>query len=107
MLNRAALALIHFVPAVMLIFAIGHWPYGYYILLRIIVTGAALLLAALAHQRIREFTIWSGLLLAAALVFNPLVPLHSTRGLWWVLDLSVAGLFIAHYVIARFQLIKT
>jgi hypothetical protein len=35
----------------MLFAALGHWPYSYYMLLRVVVTAAAVLLTAFAYQR--------------------------------------------------------
>jgi hypothetical protein len=96
-MNKAT-AILHFVPAAMLVLAIGRWPYGYYMLLRVIVLATALLLASLIYQQGRAFTVWIGLFVAVAFVYNPLVPLHLTRGVWSVLNLAVAVLFIGHFI---------
>jgi hypothetical protein len=85
----------------MMLIAIGHWPYGYYMLLRVVVLAASLLLAGLIYQRTKQFTIWLGLFLIAALVFNPFVPLHLTRGVWSILNVAAAGLFVGHFIVAR------
>jgi hypothetical protein len=38
--EQAYNALLHIVPAAMLFAALGHWPYSYYMLLRIVVMAA-------------------------------------------------------------------
>jgi hypothetical protein len=102
-MNELTSYLLHFVPAGMLMLAPGRWPYGYYMLLRVVVLAAALLLAGLIYQRTKQFTIWLGLFLIAALVFNPFVPLYLTRGVWAMLNVAAAALFVAHFVVARSQ----
>lgn len=89
--------LLHFIPAGMLVLAIVHWSYDYYMLLRVVVLAAAVLLAGLIYKRTKEFTIWLGLFLVAALVFNPFVPLHLTRGVWSVLNVATADICRAFY----------
>jgi hypothetical protein len=70
-MNTIAFALLHLTPAAMLLLAIGRWPYGYYMLLRIVALAAGLMLAGLVYQRMKSFTIWIGLFLVVAIVFNP------------------------------------
>ena len=103
-MNKATSALIHFIPAFMLVLAIARWPYGYYMLLRVVVFAAGLLLAALIYQRAKSFTIWIGLFLAVVVIFNPIIPIHLTRGIWSVLNLSAAALFVGHFFVGRFGL---
>lgn len=85
----------------MLLLALGHWPYGYYMLLRVVVFAAGLLIASLIYQRAKSITIWVSLFVAAAVIFNPFVPLHITRGVWSILNILVAGLFAGHCVVSR------
>ena len=94
--NRWTNALIHFIPAGMLIAAVGRWPYGYYMLLRIFVAAAALLLAGLIYQRMKSFTSWFALFLIVVIVFNPIVPLHLTRGVWSILNLQRVPIIMVH-----------
>jgi hypothetical protein len=99
--NKATSGLIHLIPAGMLILAIGRWPYGYYMLLRVVVSAAALLLATLIYQHAKSFTMWVGLFLIVAIVFNPIVPLHLTRAVWSILNLAGAALFAGHWFVTR------
>jgi hypothetical protein len=73
-------------------------PYGYYTLLRLLITGIS---AFLAH---REFTLnggshnlWVWALGGLALLYNPIIPFYSTKDLWIMLNLISAAIFFAHY----------
>jgi hypothetical protein len=98
--NKLTNALFHIVPAAMLFAALGHWPYSFYMLLRVVVTAAAVLLTAFAYQRTKTFSVWIGLFLVVAAVFNPIVPLHLTRGAWSILNIAAGALFVGHFVVA-------
>jgi hypothetical protein len=101
--NKLTNALFHIVPAGMLFAALGHWPYSYYMLLRVVVLAAALLLPALTYQQTKQFTIWIGLFLITALIFNPFFPLHLTRSAWSILNVAAAVLFASHYFVGRLR----
>jgi hypothetical protein len=88
----------------MLVLALGRWPYGYYMLLRVVVAATALLLAGLIYQQAKSFTLWLGLFLIVAIVFNPIVPLHLTRGVWSILNVLAAAIFAGHFFVRRAQL---
>lgn len=85
----------------MLALAIRRWPYPYYMLLRVVVMGAAVLLAGLIYRQAKNFTIWIGLLLIVAIVFNPILPLRLTRNVWAILNLACAALFAWHFLLTR------
>ena len=95
---RAAL---HWVPAVMLIVALGAWPYGYYMLLRVVVCIAAALLAFDIYRRAGEVTLGCTAFIAMAILFNPILPVHLTRTIWSFINLAGAALFVAHFFISR------
>jgi hypothetical protein len=44
-----------------------------------------------------------GLFLVAAIVFNPVAPLHLTRAVWTILNVAAAALFVGHFIVARSQ----
>ena len=100
-LHPAAHAALHWLPAIMLVAALGPWPYDYYMLLRVVVCVAAALLAFLAYRSSNELTIWCGLFAALAIVFNPFFPLHLTRSVWTILNLASAALFATHFFVSR------
>ena len=89
-------AAIWLVPAVMLIVALAPLPYGYYTLLRLVVCGAAAYLAFVGHKA-HVAQLWNGAMVVVALLFNPLIPVHLSRGIWAPIDVLVAGLFIVHW----------
>jgi hypothetical protein len=107
-INQAITRLIHFIPTAMLVLvlALGRWPYGYYMLLRVVVAATALLLAGLIYQQAKSFTLWLGLFLIVATVFNPIVPLHLTRGVWSILNVLAAAIFAGHFFVRRAQLAR-
>jgi hypothetical protein len=45
-----------------------------------------------------------GLFVITALIFNPFIPIHLTRGVWSILNVAAAALFIGHFIVARPQL---
>jgi Family of unknown function (DUF6804) len=90
---------LHWMPAVMLIAALGPWPYAYYTLLRVVVCLAAGLLALTTYQRSNKVTLWFAAFVGTSILFNPIFPIHLTRGLWTVLDLAGAALFVVHFFV--------
>ncbi len=83
------------VPAVMALIALAPLPYDYYTVLRIVVSGAAALIAWRESQATTSRA-WFWVFVATALVFNPFVPIHLSRGVWFFIDLAIAGLFLAY-----------
>lgn len=81
----------HLIPAAMCVFALLELPYGYYTLLRLVVTGCALLSAYWLGAERGLFWIMA----LIAVLFNPIMPIHFSRELWAVFDLAVAGGFVA------------
>jgi hypothetical protein len=82
------------VAAVLLALAtVFDWSYGYYNLLRVAVSLCSAYLAwfAVTSDR-RSWAITFGVLV---LLFNPLLPIYLTRGIWQVLDVVAAGPTIA------------
>ena len=82
------------IAVLMLLLAIpsGIWPYGYYILLRWVVTGIALFILWVAHNLERKGWFW--LMIGVAILFNPIVPIHLYKELWQIIDFIVATLFL-------------
>jgi hypothetical protein len=85
----------HLIPsliaAAMLFIALGHLPYGYYQLLKIIVCGAAVYMAYLAYKWQKIWAVW--LLGFIAVLFNPLLPIHLSRDIWQPIDIACAFVF--------------
>ena len=82
------------IAILMLLLAIpvGTWPYGYYVLLRWVVTGTALFVLWVAYKL--EKKIWIGLMAITAILFNPIVPIHLVKEIWVAVEFLVAVLFL-------------
>lgn len=76
------------VAALALFAALGQWPYGYYTLLRFVVCGAAGYTAFVMYGWGRIALAW--LFGFIAVLFNPVVTVHLSRGLWQPID-AVCG----------------
>ena len=94
-------AAVWFVPAAMLLVALGPMPYGFYTLLRWVACGAFLCLAYQEHQLRSGATGWSVLFVGMAILFNPLLPIHLTREAWAPIDAGSAIVVAAHYFVCR------
>lgn len=89
-------------PALMLTIALAPLPYGYYTILRLVVSASAGVLAYNAYREAgRSLTPWTIALASAALIFNPILPVHLTRTTWAPINLAFAALFVAHWITAR------
>lgn len=85
------------IPAAALLAALASWPYGYYQLLRVVVTVAAVVICVMEFQRGRSVTGWIVAFALVAAIFNPIAPVHLDRETWAVIDVGVAGMFAAHW----------
>ena len=83
-------------PAALLILALLPWPYGFYNLLRLAVCAVSAWLAYEQWKHDNAVSAWVVALGATALLFNPLLPIHLNREIWFVLDIVVAGIFLGH-----------
>ena len=80
------------ISAFMLFLAIAKLPYGYYTLLRWIVTINALFSVWVAYNS--EDTFWVFLMGGIAILFNPIIPVYLTKEIWVIIDVIVAILFL-------------
>lgn len=90
--NLSVAAFVAIIAALMLLAAIlPIWPYGYYMLLRVVVFAAGGFCAWALWQEARQpLAVALGIV---AVVFNPFIPAHLSREVWAVLNLAAAGLF--------------
>ena len=70
-------------------------PYGYYSVMRWIVSGLCVWLAALSYRESRELWTWAWGILAG--IYNPIVPIHSTREIWSIVNLATLVAVALHY----------
>jgi len=86
-----------YIPAILLFLAFLELPYGYYTLLRLVVTGVSLY-AAFGLLEKGSVNFW--VMLAIAVLFNPLIPVHLSKEIWVPIDIIV-GIYFAAYKINR------
>ena len=67
-------------------------PYGYYTMLHIIVTGVLACLTYLTAEKHNKILPW--LCGFTAIVFNPLIKIHISKGTWTVIDIGTAILIL-------------
>lgn len=78
---------------VMLIAALGEFPYAYYQLLDWVILGAAGTEAYAFWKEKKAVPLWIFILIA--IVFNPIAPFNMTQLHWRMADLIVAAVFVA------------
>jgi len=85
------------VPGVALLLGALPLPYAYYELLRVLVAGFAAYFAWKEfdgnEKKVNSFTWIFGVI---AVLFNPFLPIHLTKGIWVVVDLAVAASLFWH-----------
>jgi hypothetical protein len=72
------------VPAAMLAAALAPWPYGYYVLLRLVVCIASVAIAWRLGERGGLLT-WA--FVALAILYNPIVRVPLGRDVWMIVNL--------------------
>lgn len=81
--------------AMLLMASTDIWPYGFYQLLRIAVSGTA---GYVVVQAINRQPIWAWLMGGIAILFNPILTISFTREQWQPIDLSVAAIVLVAVV---------
>lgn len=66
-------------------------PYGYYQLLRWLVCGSSCYGIILCHQKNRQS--WKWAFVGLAVLFNPLLPIHLSRDVWFFADIAASIIF--------------
>ena len=64
-------------------------PYGYYTFVRLVACGAFVWVALDSFQANR--TAMGAICASLALLFNPIIPVHLTREIWFPIDLGAAA----------------
>lgn len=68
-------------------------PYGYYVLLRWVISGIFAFLALQAYEEGKKEWVW--VLGITAVVYNPFIPLHLGREIWTLANIATIGVAIA------------
>ena len=83
----------YIVCCIMLVLAIlPIMPYGYYMLLRVVICGVCLCQILSAHNK--KLSLPIGLCLVAIL-YNPILTVSLTRGVWTILNIATLVYFIS------------
>jgi hypothetical protein len=69
-------------------------PYGYYVLLRLVVCGVCIYLAVQEENAGRKAWVW--VLGAVAILYNPIFRIHLTRDIWSVVNIATILLLVVH-----------
>lgn len=79
--------------------ALGQRPYGYYQLLRWVVTLAAAYVAYTAFDSDKNR--WGWIFVAIAALFNPIILVHFNRETWQLIDIFTAGFFFSGFFMKK------
>ncbi len=90
-MKRGAYIALHIGPAVLLVAALGPWPYWYYLLLPYVICISAAWLAVMDYQQRGTVGPWVIALGIGAILFNPVIPIPLTREIWFLLNLGLAA----------------
>lgn len=82
------------IPAALLVLAVLPMPYGFYTLVRIVVTLAAAFMAYTTYLQNSSLD-WKVIALGfIAILFNPVIQISLSRTIWLPIDLLCAALFV-------------
>src|SRR5258708_950442 len=85
------------IPIMMLILtSLFHFPYGYYRLLKIIITACGSYLAYLEFIRTQSLSLFVIAFALIAILFNPVIPIYFSKSIWIGIDILSALIFIVH-----------
>ena len=93
-MNKNSLALFLLIPAALLIIApLLSFPYGFYTLLRLIVSVTAGFIIYHSYKGaggVNEISIIFTLIL---ILYNPIIPVHLTREIWMPINFITSGIY--------------
>ena len=84
---------IKIIAALLLFIAVAPLPYGYYIFLRWVITIIAAISAI--DSLSKEKVSWIWVFACIVILFNPIVPIYLTKGIWMPIDIIAAIIFLA------------
>lgn len=83
------------IAIVFLLLALLEWPYGFYTLLKWVVTGVAVYYAYTIYETLQKTNGWFWALAVIAVLNNPIAPIHlGDKGLWNIIDVVIVVFFI-------------
>lgn len=90
--------LVWLIPIGALAIALTDMPYGYYMLLRVVICGSCIYLAT-RETRMSEAA-WVWILGGCAVLYNPILRIHLGRDLWSVVNVATIALLTSHMWVA-------
>ena len=93
-MNKNSIKLFFLIPAILLFIApLISFPYGFYTLLRIIVTltSAVIIYQSYKINRINEYSI---IFLFILILYNPLIPIYLSREVWLPINFATSGIYL-------------
>lgn len=84
-----------YIATIILLLAVIKMPYGFYQLLRLIAMTAFLIIAYREFKQ-SGWNTWVTLGIIGVLVFNPLVPIRFSKGMWQIID-TVTAVIVGMY----------
>lgn len=87
------------IASAMLFLALLEFPYGYYTLLRIVITIISIYYTYWIYEVAKQQRFWFWGLVVTTILFNPIFPIHlGDKSVWTVIDI-IAGLFFISLII--------
>lgn len=85
----------YLLTVVMLLLTFLDWDYGFYQILRWIVTVSAVYIAY--QNYLQENKNWVWVFAIIAILFNPISPIHLDREIWAIIDTIVAVVYLVAF----------
>jgi hypothetical protein len=90
--------LLFLIPGIFLcIIPFFKFPYGVYMLLRIVITVAAAVIIYDSYKKINNIDITIVIFSIILIIFNPILPIKLSKEIWLPIDLIAATIFFNHY----------
>jgi len=96
--------LLRMIAIVLLVGAIAQNPYGYYIVLRYVVCITSLCGVWFAYKS--KKSIWLGIFIITAILFNPFIPIPFRRQAWIYIDIAIAFVFLSSFIFLKIKKAK-
>ena len=101
-MKNKTIILLKCLPIILLLIALGRLPYGYYVLMRWIVTPVFIYLAIQSYKAKREA--WTWIFAVMAGLYNPLISVHLGRDIWIIANvLSIIVILLSIFKEAKME----
>jgi len=99
--RRALPLTVSLATAILLVGAVFHWPYAYYIFLRIEVCLVFGWAAYLLYKS--DFPVIPWVTLGVAILFNPIEKIYLDRSVWFYIDIVCAAYIMVIHFLLRYR----